>query len=330
MRRLFVVANAMGREETISKLIPLLNSHIHQKTELAAEMSHAAAVPMGTEEDDEILLIMAEQLGQIVQCGLVPGYRALAFLPILEELAGVEETVVRDKAVDSLNGIIPLLMAEQVSVKGKEEEEARLRCVKSAPGLILNMIKRMTGADWFTAKISACAILPCAYQFFNCMKGNSKVQLSAYAEGDAHLAGGVSVEDIKSELRTMFRVLSEDDTPMVRRGAGKSLAKFVEAVANLPYGKKGSISGPVAKEFVIPGGKDEGLIEKTVSQDLKNKVFEEIVPIYQALSTDEQDSVRLLAVSASGSVGCALGLDAIICSQVVLPVIKAGSADLSW
>jgi hypothetical protein len=108
------------------------------------------------------------------------------------------------------------------------------------------------------------------------------------------------------------------------------LAKFVEAVANLPYGKKGSISGPVAKEFVIPGGKDEGLIEKTVSQDLKNKVFEEIVPIYQALSTDEQDSVRLLAVSASGSVGCALGLDAIICSQVVLPVIKAGSADLSW
>lgn len=320
----------MGREDTLSKLIPLLTNHIRDKADQAAEMSHAAAVPTGTEEDDEILLIMAEQLGQIVQCGLIPGYKALVILPILEELAGVEETVVRDKAVESLNGIIPLLMAEHVSVKGKEEEEARLRCVRSAPGLILNMIKRMAGADWFTAKISACAILPCAYQFLNSMKGHSMVHLSEYAEGDANVGGGVSVEDVKSELRSMYRALSQDETPMVRRGVGKSLAKFVEAVAKLPYGKKGSISGPIAKEFVIPGGKDEDVIKKIVSQDLRGKVYEEVVPIYQALSTDEQDSVRLLAVSASGSVGCALGLDAHITSKVVLPIIKAGSVDLSW
>jgi hypothetical protein len=248
-----------------------------------------------------------------------------------------------------LNIILPLMMAEgfTVTVKGKEEEEARQSCVRTAPGLIINMIKRMAGADWFTDKVSACAVLPSVYQFFNGMKSNSTVHLgpliedqnnqdggsgSASGDNQSQNQGGVTVEEVKAELRNMYRLLTEDETPMVRRGAGKSLARFVEAVAKLPYGKKGPNGGPITKEFVIPGaaGKDEQMIKKTVSQDLKNKVYEEIVPLYQALSVDEQDSVRLLAVSASGSVGCALGLDAGICSQVVLPIIKAGSADLSW
>lgn len=85
----------------------------------------------------------------------------------------------------------------------------------------------------------------------------------------------------------------------------------------------------VAKEFTIPG-KDVSTISKAVSGDVKSKVYEEMVPIYQTLCRDEQDSVRLLAVSASGSMGCALGLDGNICSRIVLPVIQAGVTDLSW
>ncbi len=334
MRRCFVVANAIGREATLTKLVPFLAQHIARRGELSAELSNAAAVPTGTEEDDEILLILAEQLGQMVFCGLIPGYRALSVLPILERLAGVEETVVRDKAVESINGIIPLLLVDNRSVPGKEEEEARMSCARIAPGFVLAMIKRMATADWFTAKVSACSVLPCVYQFFNGMKAASFTKQSGMgfedsSNGDTG-AGSASVEGTKSELRQMYRALSEDDTPMVRRGAGKNLARYSEAVAKLPYGKKGSISGPVAHEFVIPGGKDENLIKKTVSQDLKNKVYEEVVPIYQALCNDEQDSIRLMAVSSSGSIGCSLGLDGSMCNDVVLPIIKAGAADLSW
>lgn len=329
MRRCFVVANAIGRDATLHKLIPFLNDHIRARADLSAEISDAAAVPTGTEEDDEILLILAEQLGQMVVCGLIPGHRALSVLPILEQLAGVEETVVRDKAVESLNGIMPLLFVEKKSVEGKEEEEARLHCVRSAPGLLLAMIKRMASADWFTSKISACSVLPCVYQFFNCLEPTTVVKLPTSAMGFEDGAG-VTAEETKAELRTMYRTLSEDDTPMVRRGAGKNLARYAEAVANLPYGKKGSTSGPVAHELFIPHGRDEGIIKKTVTQGLKKKVFDEVVTIYQALSTDEQDSVRLLAVSSSGSVGCALGMDADMCREVVLPVIKAGAEDVSW
>lgn len=297
---------------------------------MCAERSNAAAVPTGSDEDDEILLILAEQLGQMVVSGLVPGYRALCILPILEKLAGVEETVVRDKAVESMNSVIPLLVVDgQQAIKGKEEEEARQTCIRSAPGLLRAMVKRMARADWFTAKISSCAVLPSVYQFFNSMKGNAIVSSS---DNDIGLedGGGVTVEEIKLELRDMYRSLAEDDTPMVRRGAGKNLGRYAEAVAKLPYGKKGGNSGPVAKEFVIPGGKDESTIKKTVSQDAKEKVLEDVVPIYRVLATDEQDSVRLLAVSNSGSIGCALGLDGNLTSKVVLPIIKAHSADLSW
>lgn len=322
------MANAMGRDATLNQLIPFLANHVNKRGDLAAEKSQAAAVPTGSEEEDEILLILAEQLGQMVISGLVPGYRALSILPILEKLAGVEETVVRDKAVESMNSVIPLLVVGDESVKGKEEEEARQTCIRSAPGLLLAMLRRLAGADWFTAKISSCSVLPIVYQFFNSMKSNAIVSASDYDLG-LEAGGGVSVEDIKLELRNMYRSLAEDDTPMVRRGAGKNLGRYAEAVAKLPFGKKGGNSGPVAKEFTIPG-KDESTIKKTVSQDLKNKVLEDVVPIFQVLANDEQDSVRLLAVSNSGSIGCALGIDGKLTCKVVLPIVKAHSADLSW
>lgn len=108
MRRLFVVANAIGTEETILKLVPFLDSLLRQKKDMVQETSHKAAVPTGTEEEDEILLILAEQIGQLVFCGLVPPQESLVLFPLLEHLAGVEETVVRDKAVESLRGILML------------------------------------------------------------------------------------------------------------------------------------------------------------------------------------------------------------------------------
>lgn len=330
MRRCFVVANAMGRDGTLNTLIPFLANHVNKRAEMSAETSVGAAVPTGSDEDDEILLILAEQLGQMVVSGLVPGYRALSILPILEKLAGVEETVVRDKAVESMNNVIPLLVGDGGdSVKGKEEEEARQTCVRTAPGLLLAMVKRMAGADWFTAKVSSCAVIPCVYQFFNTMKSNVVVATSDYDMG-LEDGGGVTVEAVKSELRNLYRHLAEDDTPMVRRGAGKNLGRYAEAVAKLPYGKKGGNSGPIAKEYIIPGGKDETNIKKTVSQDLKNKVVEDVIPIYHSLARDEQDSVRLLAISNSGSIGCALGIDGNLTSKFVLQIIKDHSGDLSW
>jgi serine/threonine-protein phosphatase 2A regulatory subunit A len=82
--RLSTIALTLGEERSRSELIPFL-----------AE---------STDDEDEVLLAQAEQLGGFVPFIGGPQYAHL-LLPLLETLSTVEETVVRDKAVESLNKV---------------------------------------------------------------------------------------------------------------------------------------------------------------------------------------------------------------------------------
>jgi serine/threonine-protein phosphatase 2A regulatory subunit A len=62
----------------------------------------------------------------------------------------------------------------------------------------LPLLKRLTTADWFTGRISACGL---------------------YAAGYSKCTA-----DQQHELRTAFAVLIQDDTPMVKRAAARALA----------------------------------------------------------------------------------------------------------
>ena len=81
INRLSTIALALGEERTRSELIPFLTEN--------------------NDDEDEVLLAMAEQLGNFVPFVGGPAH-AHCLLPPLETLAGVEETVVREKAVESL------------------------------------------------------------------------------------------------------------------------------------------------------------------------------------------------------------------------------------
>lgn len=293
MRRLFVVAHAIGRDLTLSKLIPYLRDRIVHNN----NNTGGGEESRGERDEDEMLLILAEQLGRMVP-SLIPGHLGLVVLPILEKLAAVEETVVRDKAVESINHILYRLSPD---------------CPKNAPGVIMAMAKRLTGADWFTAKVSAAGILPGVYTL-------------------------ITNEDSRRDLRNMYKELAEDDTPMVRRSAGRNLTRMVEAVAQLP-----PPADSTPQSFVGHGGgyapdyqvwskdlPDVKAIQSAVTPELQKIMTDEMIPIYQSLSTDEQDSVRLLGVSASGSVGCALGFDTSLIADLILPIVRSGCVDLSW
>lgn len=271
MRRIVTVAEAMGLDSTVNQLIPYL----------------ANSIGLEGEEDDEILLILGDQLGKLVP-GLVPGSKALPIMSILERLASVEETVVREQAVKSINKIVPEIWREDdVESNASEGQSAA-----NAPALLLAMAKRLSGADWFTAKVSAAGVLPSIYSYFNLRK-----------------VGESSSEEWKRELRTLYKDLAEDEAPMVRRSAARHLGAFVEAVAGLP--------NPLFN-------KDR--VEKEGSKVL---VLEDLVPLFHTLSHDEQDSVRLLAVVAAGSIASALK-DGATNADVVLPIVRNGCVDLSW
>nr|VDD38445.1 unnamed protein product [Brassica oleracea] len=81
IRRLSTIARALGEERTRKELIPFLSEN--------------------NDDDDEVLLAMAEELGVFIP--YVGGVEhAHVLLPPLETLSTVEETCVREKAVESL------------------------------------------------------------------------------------------------------------------------------------------------------------------------------------------------------------------------------------
>lgn len=124
MKRLAVVAFALGPEASQSSLVPYLTSVAMKQPP----------------HDDEILLIFASQL-QLLVPNILNKSAILPLLPILERLATMEETVVREEAVKTVNHIAPFL--------GKTPQ-------------LTNMAKSLVASDWFTPKVSAagmCAVL---------------------------------------------------------------------------------------------------------------------------------------------------------------------------
>ena len=124
IKKLSTIALALGVERTRSELIPFLTDTIY--------------------DEDEVLLALAEQLGTFTP--LVGGAEHVnCLLPPLESLATVEETIVRDKAVESLRAI-----ADEHSPADLETH-------------FVPLVKRLATGDWFTSRTSACGLFAVCY-----------------------------------------------------------------------------------------------------------------------------------------------------------------------
>jgi serine/threonine-protein phosphatase 2A regulatory subunit A len=127
MKRTSVVAVAMGSDSAVADLLPYLTAVAMQQP------PHA----------DELLLILGQQLVYVTEfCGY---QTADQFLPMLERLAAIEETVVRDQGVTCITAVCELVIAHN----GKSSVDA--------PAWV-GLAKRLAAADWFTAKVSACGV----------------------------------------------------------------------------------------------------------------------------------------------------------------------------
>ncbi|KAK0674289.1 armadillo-type protein [Cercophora samala] len=166
IHRLSTIALALGPERTRDELIPFLDESV--------------------EDEDEVLVALSGELGKFIDYVGGPEWGHVLLSP-LENLAAIEEPVVRDKAVESLNKICVDLDAHQI-------EE-----------YFIPLVFRLSKADWFTSKVSACGLYASPY---------AKVS-----------------EDTKLQLRQAFSQLVHDETPMVRRQAATNMAKFVKEIA---------------------------------------------------------------------------------------------------
>ncbi|KAG4918701.1 hypothetical protein JHK85_056982 [Glycine max] len=222
IRRLSTIARALGEERTRRELIPFLSEN--------------------NDDDDEVLLAMAEELGVFIP--YVGGVEhASVLLPPLETLCTVEETCVRDKAVESLCRI------------GSQMRESDL------VEYYIPLVKRLAAGEWFTARVSACGLF--------------------------HIAYPSAPETSKTELRSIYSQLCQDDMPMVRRSAASNLGKFAATV-----------------EYA--------------------HLKADVMSIFDDLTQDDQDSVRLLAVEGCAALGKLL--EPQDCVAHILPELSSDSS----
>lgn len=114
------------------------------------ERTRSELIPFLTEtiyDEDEVLLALAEQLGNFIT--LVGGpEHAYCLLPPLESLATIEETVVRDKAVESLRSV------------ALQHNPADLETY------FVPLVIRLAAGDWFTSRTSACGLFAVSNNIF--------------------------------------------------------------------------------------------------------------------------------------------------------------------
>lgn len=120
MKKLDTISVALGPVRTREELIPFL-------------------VEVAQDDEDEVFAVLSEELGKFVPYVGGPEY-ATTLLPPLNILASTEETLVREKAVDSLNQIAEQLSQEQLFHN------------------FIPLIQNLADADWFSSKVSACGL----------------------------------------------------------------------------------------------------------------------------------------------------------------------------
>ena len=180
IHRISTIALALGHERAREELIPFLQDSV--------------------DDEDEVLLALAEELGRDFEEYLGgPEYAHLLLGP-LENLSAVEETLVRDKAS---------LIIEQICWHAFSHMRKRVQAAESITKIsatlsqsqveqnYIPLVQRLSRGEWFTSRTSACALYHPVYD---------KI-----------------APQIQDDLRRGFASLGSDDTPMVRRAAAKWL-----------------------------------------------------------------------------------------------------------
>lgn len=201
IHRISAIALALGTERTRDELLPFLHDSL--------------------DDDDEILLALAEELGMnFVEYVGGPNYGHLILI-VLESLAAVEETLVRDKAAESIISVCGSLSDSQI-------EE-----------FYLPLLKRLSIGDWFTSRTSATALFSVGYNkasqvtkdemrrmFITLCSDDTPMVRRAAAKEFGKFCEELSHFELINDLLVTFKKLTCDDQDSVRLLTVTSLIKI--------------------------------------------------------------------------------------------------------
>lgn len=204
IHRLSTIALALGAERTREELIPFLDESV--------------------EDEDEVLVALSEELGSFIEYVGGPQWAHVLLSP-LENLAAIEEPVVRDKAVESLNKICNELSPQQV-------EE-----------YFIPLTIRLSKADWFTSKVSGCGLYTSPYkkvsppvqaelrkQFGTLVNDETPMVRRQSATNLAKFVKEMPAAVVVEEMIPLFQHLAQDDQDSVRLLTVEILISIAEVV----------------------------------------------------------------------------------------------------
>ncbi|TRY84876.1 hypothetical protein DNTS_017992 [Danionella cerebrum] len=221
-------------------------------------------------DEDEVLLALAEQLGSFTV--LVGGPEFVhCLLPPLESLATVEETVVRDKAVDSLRKI------------SQEHSPVDLE-VHFVP-----LVKRLASGDWFTSRTSACGLFSVCYpRVSSNVKAEIRQHFRTLCSDDTPMVRRAAASKLGEFAKDSVRLLAVE--------AGVSIATLLpqedlEALV-MPTLRQAAEDKSWRVRYMVADKFSE--LQKAVGPEITKN---DLVPAFQSLLKDCEAEVRAAAAN---------------------------------
>ncbi|KAJ8126620.1 hypothetical protein O1611_g7019 [Lasiodiplodia mahajangana] len=211
IHRLSTIALALGPERTREELIPFLDGQTAPyKPNACTTSQNLTLLAESVEDEDEVLVALSEELGSFIEYVGGPQFGHVLLSP-LENLAAIEEPVVRDKAVESLNKICQDLSSQQI-------EE-----------YFIPLTIRLSKADWFTSKVSGCGLYTAPYKKISPQVQESlRTQFGLLVHDETPMVRRQSATNLSkfikemtapivvAEMIPLFQHLAQDDQDSVR------------------------------------------------------------------------------------------------------------------
>ncbi|OLN81806.1 Protein phosphatase PP2A regulatory subunit A [Colletotrichum chlorophyti] len=300
IHRLSTIALALGAERTREELIPFLDESV--------------------EDEDEVLVALSGELGNFIEYvgGAQWGH---VLLSPLENLAAIEEPVVRDKAVESLNKICEELSSQQV-------EE-----------YFIPLTVRLSKADWFTSKVSGCGLYTTPYkkvsppiqeelrkQFGQLVHDETPMVRRQAATNLAKFVKEMPAAIVVEEMIPLFQHLAQDDQDSVRLLTVEILISIAEVVPKEQQSSHGVLLTSLRNliedkswrvRYMIADRFEK--ISKAVDEEV---VSRDLVPSFVKLLKDNEAEVR---TAIAGQIP---GFCALVDRNVLLNDIMSSVEDL--
>ncbi|KAJ2927169.1 hypothetical protein H1R20_g9957, partial [Candolleomyces eurysporus] len=298
------IALALGPDRARDELIPFLQDSV--------------------DDEDEVLLALAEELGRNFEEYIGGKEHAHVLLGPLENLSAVEETLVRDKAAESITKIAAVLSQAQI-------EE-----------YYIPLVKRLSQGEWFTSRTSSAALYAAVYSkvstaiqdelrkaFHALASDDTPMVRRAAAKALGPLLGNFAQHHLLTDGLPIYRRLQGDDQDSVRLLTIEDLIAIAKRIT------PAEVKEHLLKQIKASVGDKSWRVRYMAATHFnelalavgKDIVREELVGLFVNLLKDNEAEVRTAASSQIPGFSSQLEKEVILAR--IIPCVRDLSQDAS-